>query len=63
MPEKKSNIFVVGLDVEDGQFKLAEEPRNLLVGSGLVSGYDFKEEATKDPYPFLCVYRNVLNLA
>ncbi|KAI7880425.1 alpha/beta-hydrolase [Lichtheimia hyalospora FSU 10163] len=35
VPEKKSNIFVVSLDLQDGQFKLAQEPRNILAGSGL----------------------------
>lgn len=40
VPEKKSNIFVVSLTLEDGQYKLAEDPRNLLAGSGLVCEYD-----------------------
>lgn len=37
MPEKKNNIFVVELELVDGKYKVAGEPRNLLARTGLVS--------------------------
>ncbi|ORZ26016.1 Alpha/Beta hydrolase protein [Absidia repens] len=37
VPEKRNAIFAVSLEVVDGQYKLKDEPRNLLKGTGLQS--------------------------
>ncbi|ORY98006.1 Alpha/Beta hydrolase protein [Syncephalastrum racemosum] len=37
VPEKKNNIFVVELELVDGKYKVAGEPRNLLARTGLES--------------------------